>query len=65
MNQWKLTDLKVEKIIFTNASVKGKITDSVSENLTDSDLESTRVIFLRRKYSTSQCNSCALLIFNC
>ena len=30
MNQWKLTDI----------TVKRKITDSISENLTDSDLES-------------------------
>ena len=40
MNQWKLTDLIVEKIIFTDESVKGQITDSISENLTDLDLES-------------------------
>ena len=39
MNQWKLTDLIVEKIIFTDESVKGQITDSMSENLTDWDLE--------------------------
>ena len=31
MNQWKLTDL----------TVKRQITDSISENLTDSDLESS------------------------
>ena len=29
-----------KKIIFTDESVKGHITDSISENLTDSDLES-------------------------
>ena len=40
MNQWKITDLIVEKIIFTDESVKGQITDSISENLTDSHLES-------------------------
>ena len=34
-----LTDLTVKDILFTDESVKGKITDSVSENLTDSDLE--------------------------
>ena len=40
MNQWKLTDLTVKNIIFTDESVKGQITDSISENLTDSNLES-------------------------
>ena len=40
MNQCKLTDLIVKKIIFTDESLKGQITDSISENLTDSDLES-------------------------
>ena len=30
----------MKKIIFTDESVKGQITDSISENLTDSDLES-------------------------
>ena len=40
MNQWKLTDLTVENFIFTGKSVKMKITDSISENLTDLDLES-------------------------
>ena len=55
--QWKLTDLTVknifftdesvkinwfngEKYFFTDKSVKRQITDSISENLTDSDLES-------------------------
>ena len=41
MNQWKLTDLTVKMIFFTDESVKRQITDSISENLTDSDLEST------------------------
>ena len=40
MNQSKLTDLTVENILFTSASVKIQITDSISENLTNSDLES-------------------------
>ena len=31
----------MKNIIFTDESVKGQITDSVSENLTDSDLESS------------------------
>ena len=42
MNQSKLTDLIVGKIIFTDESVKGQITDSISEILTDSDLESKK-----------------------
>ena len=41
MNQWKLTALKVKNIFLTDESVKRKITDLTSENLTDSDLEST------------------------
>ena len=44
MNQWKLTGLTVKKIIFTDESVKGQITDSISENLTDSDLESILIL---------------------
>ena len=34
----------VKKIIFTDEPVKGQITDSISENLTDSDLESIYII---------------------
>ena len=41
INQWKLTDLAVKNIFFTDESVKRQITDSISENLTDTDLEST------------------------
>ena len=40
MNQSKLTDLTVENILFTGVSMKMQITDSISENLTNSDLES-------------------------
>ena len=40
MNQSKLTDLTVKNIFFTDESVKRQITDSISLNLTDSDLES-------------------------
>ena len=47
MNQWKLTDLTVKKVIFTDES-KGQITDSISENLTDSDLEGMHKTTLRR-----------------
>ena len=47
MNQWKLTDLTAKKIIFTDESVKGQITDSINENLTDSDVESTLLKFLK------------------
>ena len=56
--QWKLTDLTVrnifftdesveinwfnsEKYFFTDESVNRQITDSISQNLTDSDLKST------------------------
>ena len=39
-NQWKLTDL----------TVKSKITDSISKNLTDSDLESPEVGSSQLKY---------------
>ena len=39
MNQSKLTDLTVENILFTDVSVKMQITDSISENLTNSNLE--------------------------
>ena len=41
MNQSKLTDLTVENILFTGESVKMKITDLISENLTDSNLENS------------------------
>ena len=41
MNQWKLTDLTLKNIIFTEESVKGQIIDLISENLTDSDSESS------------------------
>ena len=40
MNQWKLTDLTVENNLSTGKSVKMQITDSISENLTDLELES-------------------------
>ena len=40
MNQSKLTDSTVENILFTGVSVKRQITDSISKNLTNSDLES-------------------------
>ena len=40
MNQSKLTDLTAENIFFTCESMKMQITVSISENLTDSDLES-------------------------
>ena len=48
MNQSKLTDLTLENILFTSVSVKMQITDLISENLTNSDLESnkTSMIFL-------------------
>ena len=40
-DQWKLTDLKIENFLFISESVKMQITDSISEDLTDSDLESS------------------------
>ena len=50
--QWKLTDSTVENIVFTNLIVKNKWFNSkkysfhwwISENLTDSDLESAHYI---------------------
>ena len=42
----------MEKIIFTDESVKGTITDSISENLTDTDLESSQ----SRKIQKGQTN---------
>ena len=42
IKQWKLTDLIVKIIVSTDDSVKRQITDLISENLTDSDLESSR-----------------------
>ena len=41
----KIDWFESEKYFFTNESVKRQITDSISENLTDSDLESTVAIF--------------------
>ena len=36
----------MKNIFFTNESVKRQITDSISENLTDSDLESVDTFYL-------------------
>ena len=33
----------MKNIFFTDESVKGKVTDSISENLTDLDLESIKI----------------------
>ena len=46
IKQWKLTDLTVKNIVSTDDSVKRQITDSISENLTDSDLESGFYFFV-------------------
>ena len=43
IKQWKLTNLRVKNIVSTDDSVKRQITDSISENLTDSDLESSLI----------------------
>ena len=40
IKQWKLTDLTVKNIVSSDDSVKRQIADSISENLTDSDVES-------------------------
>ena len=40
VNQPNFTDLTAENIVSTDESVKRQITDSISENSTDSDLES-------------------------
>ena len=53
MIQWKLTDSTVKNIFSLDESVKRQITDSISENLTDSDLES--------RYSTVISEHSALL----
>ena len=55
MFQWKLTDLTVKNILSTDESVKRQITDSINENLTDSDLESRYFIdvFCRILYKFS------------
>ena len=45
INQSKLTDLTVENILFTGESLKMQITDSISENLINLDLESTNTIY--------------------
>ena len=50
MNQSTLTDLTVENIVSTGVSVKMQITYSISENLTKSDLESTKVQILFQEF---------------
>ena len=50
MNQSNLTDLTVENILSTGVSVKIQITDSISENLTNSDLENMFVGNIKRKF---------------
>ena len=50
MNQSKLTDLTVKNIFFTGESVKIQITDSISKNLTNLDLESTRRKIVRETF---------------
>ena len=44
INQWKLSDLTVKNIVSIDDSVKRQITDSISENLTDLDLERKTLI---------------------
>ena len=46
VNQWKLTDLTVKNIVSTDDSMKRQISDSISDNLTDSDLESTSLLHI-------------------
>ena len=51
MNQSKLTHLTVENIFFTGESVKMQITDSINENLTNSDLESSHDFEIKSDFS--------------
>ena len=44
----------MKNIFFTDESVKRQITDSISENLTDSDLESSENIFSTDSISDNQ-----------
>ena len=44
IKECKLIDLTVKNIVSTNDSVKRQITDSISENLTDSDLKRTMIL---------------------
>ena len=48
-----MTDLTVKNIFFTDELVKWQITDSISENLTDSDLESKFFLLSKPKVSKS------------
>ena len=43
MNQLIFTALKVKNIFLTDESVKKQTTDSINENLTDSDLKSNEI----------------------
>ena len=54
-NQWKLTYLTVKYVSFAGESMKKQTSDSISENLTDSDLESGSI----RSYRTAVVNSTA------
>ena len=49
----KINGFKSEKYFFNDESVKRQLTDSISENLTDSDLESIYVIFFNLKKKLS------------
>ena len=53
MNQWKFTDLTGKNILFTDESVKRQITDWISENLTNSELESIYFTAFLEKYSVA------------
>ena len=44
---FKRTSLTAKNIVFTDESVKRQITDSISENLTDSDLERTKFYLIQ------------------
>ena len=69
MNRSKLTDSTVENILFTGVSVKMQITDSISENLTNSDLESTIPISYSHDRYFAELKFCivfsAILFFPC
>ena len=53
----------MKNIVSTGDSVKRQITDSISENLTDSELEST-LISLKKTKKIPICNFCPLCVFS-
>ena len=62
MNQSKLTDWTVKNIFFTGESVKMQITDSISENLTNSDLESSWENYTEFLVQQNTCRDYTILV---